>query len=252
MRTIGDVARLLGVGRSTVRSWIEEFGEQLSEFARPKSGCERSFTESDILVLALVSEYWEDEPDLEHIHAKINSGQHNSEKFVEFVYLKTPIFQEVPNDLDGTWTHGVMLDGMYTRPMIEIARAYKYAADALVNEALSYQETHSLDYPIFFMYRHTLELYLKLILDDQQQAKDICHDLGRLIGAVEAKLGAKANEWTRSRLREFEDIDPISDLFRYADRAPQHHSHSEMWVDFRQLKTVMDRLCQAFESHIFS
>jgi len=250
MRTIGDVSRLLDVDRDTLKAWIKEFHEHLSEFAHPRSGRTRLFTETDTRVLALISEYWEDEPDLENIHAMLNSGEQNSEHFVELVHLNTPIFQEVPDDLDETWTHGVLLSSMYLRPLIEVARSYKYAADELVKEALSFQEPHLLDYPIFFTYRHTLELYLKLVLHDQPQAKDIGHDLGGLIKAVEKKLGGKSSDWVRSRLHEFNEIDPTSDLFRYADRAPEHRQHVETWVDLCQLKSVMDRLCEAFETHI--
>ena len=251
MRKIGDMARLLDVDRDRIMAWMKEFADHLSEFARPKAGHTRLFTESDARALALVSEFWEEEPDLEHIHAMLNCGDQDSDRYVEFVHLHTPIFQETPDDLDETWTHGVLLNSMWLRPKIEVARAYKYAADRLVKEALACQEPHLLDYPIFFTYRHTLELYLKLILHDSQKAKDVGHDLGRLINAVEKKLGGKASDWARSRLHEFNDIDPTSDLFRYADRAPQHGSYIEMWIDLCQLKAVMDRLCQAFERHIF-
>ena len=250
MRTIGDASRLIGVDRDTIKGWLKEFSEHFSESARPRSGATRLFTDDDTLTLALISEYWEDDPDLENIHAMLNNGDQQSEHYIECVRLNTPIFQEVPDNLDEPWTHGVLLSSMYVRPMIEVARSYKYAADELVREALSFQEPHHLDYPIFFTYRHTLELYLKLVLDDPQQAKDIGHDLGRLIRAVEEKLGGKTSEWTRSRLHEFNEIDPTSDLFRYADRAPEHRKHVEVWVDLCLLKSVMDRLCEAFESHI--
>ena len=251
MRTIGDVSRLVGVDRDTIKGWLHEFSEHLSDSTRPASGRVKLFTEADTLTLALISDYWEDSPDLENIHAMLNSGEQHSERYVEAVRLDAPIFQEVPDDIDETWTHGVLLSSMYLRPMIEVARAYKYAADELVKEALSINEPHLLDYPIFFTYRHTLELYLKLILDDPSQARKISHDLGGLITAVENKLGGRASDWFRSRLHEFNDIDPTSDLFRYADRAPEHSKHVEIWVDFCQLKSVMDRLCEAFENHIY-
>lgn len=252
MRTIGDVSKLLGVDRDTIKGWLRQFAEHLSESTRPATGRTKLFTEADTRTLALISDFWEDNPDLEHIHAMLNSGDQHSDRYVEVVRLNTPIFQEVPDDLDETWTHGVLLSSMYLRPTVEVARAYKYAADELIKEALSFSEPHLLDYPIFFTYRHTLELYLKLILDDSSQARNIGHDLGRLICAVEKKLGGQASDWVRSRLHEFNQIDPTSDLFRYADRAPVHDQHIEIWVDFCQLKSVMDRLCEAFENHILN
>ena len=86
---------------------------------------------------------------------------------------------------------------MWLRPTIEVARAYKYAADELVKEALSCHEPHLLDYPIFYTYRHMLELYLKILLNDPPQAKQLGHDLPALIRAIEKKFGSRANEWSR-------------------------------------------------------
>ena len=226
MRTIAEVARLLGVDRELVKTWVGMFPEHLSEWAQPEAGRTRLFTDADTRALALVSDLWEAEPDLENIHACLNTGEQNSDRYVELVHLNTPIFQDVPNDLDEMWEHGVLLNAMWRRPAIEVARAYKYAADELVKEALSCHEPHLLDYPIFFTYRHVLELYLKLLLDDQTQGKQIGHNLSALIDAVEDKFQSKANEWVRDRLREFSEVDPSSDLFRYADRPPQHPKSS--------------------------
>ena len=156
----------------------------------------------------------------------------------------------MPADLDETWNHGVLLNSMWVRPPIEVARAYKDTADKLVEQALSCQEPHLYDYPILFNYRHMLELYLKIILDDRKKARRLGHDLVALVEAVETKLSRKASEWVRSRLREFSEIDPSSDLFRYADKAPRHPKYVEIWIDFCQVKTVMDRLCEAFEEYI--
>ncbi len=251
MRTISEVARFLGVDRELVKTWVGMFPEQLSEWAQPEAGRTRLFTDADTRALALVSDLWEDDPDLENIHACLNTGEQNSDRYVELVHLDTPVFQDVPNDLDESWDHGVLLSTMWLRPGIEVARAYKYAADELVKEALSCQEPHLLDYPIFFTYRHVLELYLKLLLNDAVRARQIGHDLSALINAVENKFQSKANEWVRDRLREFSEVDPTSDRFRYADRPPQHPKYVEIWIDFVQLKATMTRLCKIFEERIW-
>ncbi len=252
MRTIADVARLFGVDREAVKQWTATFAEHLSPFATPRKGATRLFTESDARVFALVNHYWEEEPDLEHIHAMLNSGEQNEEAYVKFIRQHTPIFQEVPDDLDETCTHGVLFSSMWVRPLIEVARAYKYAADELVKEALGCSEPHLLDYPILYTYRHTLELYMKIALDDPEQALVHGHDLVALAKAVERKHGRKVAEWVMTRLQEFDEVDPLSDLFRYADKAPQHRQHVEMWIGFTQLKSVMDSLCEAFEAQLRS
>ena len=96
MATISEVARLLGVDRDTVKKWTTEFAEHLSLTANPSKGKERQFGEADLRVLALVADFWEDDPDLENIHAMLNSGEFNEEHFAEFARLHTPLFQEMP------------------------------------------------------------------------------------------------------------------------------------------------------------
>lgn len=250
MRTISEVAKLLGVDREHVKSWIAEFSDHLSEWAQPEAGRSRLFTDADTRVLALVRDYWEAEPDLENLHACLNTGDQNSDHYMDLVHLNTPVFQDVPDDLDETWDHGVLLSSMWLRPTIEVARAYKYAADELVKEALCCHEPHLLDYPIFYTYRHMLELYLKILLDDPPQAKQIGHNLPALIRAIEKKFHRQANEWVIARIREFSEIDPTSDLFRYADRPPRHPKHVEVWIDFVQLKATMTQLCEVFEERL--
>ncbi len=109
MRTISEVARFLGVDRELVKTWVGMFPEQLSEWAQPEAGRTRLFTDADTRALALVSDLWEDDPDLENIHACLNTGEQNSDRYVELVHLDTPVFQDVPNDLDESWDHGVLL-----------------------------------------------------------------------------------------------------------------------------------------------
>ena len=51
-------------------------------------------------MLALVSHYWEEEPDYENIYALLNSGEHYSERYLAIAYVNTPIFQDIPDDLE--------------------------------------------------------------------------------------------------------------------------------------------------------
>lgn len=242
MATISDVARHLGVDRETVKTWTAEFAEHLSLTAKPTKGKERQFGEADLRVLALVADFWEDDPDLENIHAMLNCGDYNEERFSEFARLHTPVFQEVPDEIDETWQHGVLVGGMASRNWPQVARAYKMAADELLKQAMSQHEPHELDYPIIFLYRHTIEVYLKAML----KAPPETHDLGRLIELLEQQFGTKIAGWVKDRLWDFQRMDKHSDVFRYADPPPD----GELWIDFHQLKAVIDRLVEAFEKHI--
>ena len=242
MAAISEVAQHLGVDRDTVKAWTTEFAEHLSLTANPPKGKERHFSETDLRVLALVTDYWEESPDLQNIHAMLNSGDYNEDRFAEFACLRTPVFQEMPEDLNEDWLNGVLIGGFAERNLPQVAKAYKTAADELLKQALSKFEPHEIDYPIFFLYRHAIEVYLKAMLDLPPQT----HDLGKLIRLLEEQVGAKIASWVKDRLWDFQRLDQHSDLFRYADLP----ADGELWIDFHHLKLVMDRLTEAFEHQI--
>jgi DNA-binding transcriptional MerR regulator len=242
MATVSEVARLLDVSQDTVKAWATRFAEYLSLTASTPKGKARQFNEADLRVLALVFEFWDDDPDFENIHAMLNSGEHNEERFVEFARLHTPIFQDVPDEIDETWQHGVLIGGMASRNWIDVAQSYKRAANSLVTEALKSDETHELDYPIVFLYRHCLKLYLKTMLGGAVEG----HLLDKLIEALEKKYGKSLGGWIRDRLWDFHEIDRKSDMFRY----PEVVSNTELWIDFHQIQLVMHRMTEAFERQI--
>lgn len=134
-------------------------------------------------MLACIAEYWEDDPDYEDIHYMLNCGEHNEGRYVAFARKHTPIFQDVPDEIDETWQHGVLIGGMASiRDLSQVARAYKLAADELVAAALARFEALEIDYPILFLYRHTIELYLKAMLRTPPEH----HDLNGLMELVTA------------------------------------------------------------------
>ncbi len=149
----------------------------------------------------------------------------------------------MPDEIDETWTHGIIIGGMAQRDFHHAARAYKLAADELLKQALGRLEPHEVDYPILFLYRHCIELYLKTLLTKPPEH----HDLGELIKLLEQQYGGKLGGWVLDRLHDFHRIDVRSDLFRYPQFVP-----GELWIDFHQLQEVMNRLIELFEAQIES
>ena len=206
MRQVSDLARLFGVDRDTVKKWCYKFSEYLSVTANPPKGQVRFFTDTNLQVLALVYYYWEDEPDYEAIRYRLNAGDHNEDVYLEFVYLNTPIFREPPDDIEEKHEYSIMLNGEFLRNPVDVARAYKTAGDALVAQAISnHYYPHELDYPIFFNYRHAIELYLKILIGfdvtlsktyDSSTSSRLKnpHDLSELIDKLEARYGKKLPE----------------------------------------------------------
>ena len=111
----------------------------------------------------------------------LNRGDYHESVYVEPLYFNSPIFQELPDDLDATWTHCILLNGSKVGDKIAIAMAYKLSAITMIDTALISNEAHEYDYPIFYLCRHTLELYLKIL----GEISDWTHDLESCLHKVD-------------------------------------------------------------------
>jgi hypothetical protein len=72
-----------------------------------------------------------------------------------------PIFAEVPDEVDKSYP-GILVGGMARERSLEsLAAAYWRAGDRLTDVARDSAVPYDYAYPIFYLYRHSLELYLK-------------------------------------------------------------------------------------------
>jgi hypothetical protein len=105
----------------------------------------------------------------------------------------------------------------------------------LLESALKSGEPRDWGYPVLFAYRHTLELYLKIIGD----IDDGTHRLRQCVLRVEKRHGEKFPQQIKDWIMEFDRIDPIGTAFRYADDQMKTLSDAEYWIDFAQFKYAM-------------
>jgi hypothetical protein len=246
-RTVSEAARILGVNAQQVKNWAWLFKDNLSDQANPPKGRPRSFTESDVLALMHVAMHWEDEPNLEAIRIGLNCEHHFEDgRYRTMLYRHTPILQEPPEDLEETWSHGIILNGGGVHQYLELARNYRQGADALLESALRSGDPRDWGYPVLFAYRHTLELYLKIIGDIEAPI----HSLKRCVHLVERRhkerIGSPMREW----IVEFDKIDPYGTAFRYADDEARTLTYAEFWIDFAQLKHAMGLVFEVFDRAI--
>ena len=156
-----------------------------------------------------------------------------------------PIFQDVPDDIDETWHWGIIFGGMVSSNLL-IARSYKEAADRLVDGALRDDDVYEVGWPVFFLYRHAIELYLKEIV----RPKELHHRLlvDEFLEVVRARFRQELPGWVVARLREFAEWDPGSFAFRYAHgRKGGITFPEESWADLLQARKVVDELTGVFE-----
>ena len=235
-RNVSQTALILGVDRQQVKTWAWVFRDHLSCQANPGKGLPRRFTDSDVLALIFVALHWEDNPDLEAIQAGLNCQDQFDDHYREMLYRYTPILQEPPDGLDETWRHGVFLNGGSVDGYLALARSYKESADALLDSALKSGEPREWGYPVLFAYRHTLELYLKVVGEVGVNT----HSLRKCVDLIEQRHGQRIPSPAREWIIELDGIDPGGTAFRYADgQVEESLRYAEYWVDFVQFKYAM-------------
>jgi hypothetical protein len=244
LRGVAEARRILGVDRDQVKTWAYLFRDYLSNSANPPSGQPRQFTEEDLVVLMHVVMHWGPDPDIESIRASLNCEEHvGNDLYRRTLHDHTPILQDAPDWLDETWTHGVFLNGGGVDEYLALARSYRHTAETLLETALQSNESQYWAYPVLYAYRHTLELYLKILA----QVEEHTHSLQRCVELLERRMRAKVSSPMREWIFEFDEIDPSGTSFRYADDSSQTMRNAEYWVDFHHLKYAMDRVFLALD-----
>jgi hypothetical protein len=131
---------------------------------------------------------------------------------------------------------------------------YKQAADMLCQKTLDEGPVHTLVFPIVFLYRHYIELSLKLLLLDASRfMADVSepqhnHDLRtlwkearKILPAVWPEVQPEQVEAAEACIIEMSEHDPGSMAFRYPfDKKSDLHLEKLHSVDLRNLKDVMD------------
>lgn len=247
-RNVAQTARLLGVDSAQVKTWAFTFKECLSTQATPAKGTTRMFNDSDVLALAYVCTRWGAEPDLDSIRTGLNDDEHQQKELCEHLYLHTPLLQEPPDDLDETWRHGILLCGAGMQEYLELARNYREVAEKLLDAALKSGEPLYSAYPVLFTYRHTLELYLKMV----GEIDEITHSLARCVHLVEKRHGKKIGSPIRGWILELDQMDPSGTAFRYADEESDALKYEEHWLDLMQFKFAMSRVFQMLDGAILN
>lgn len=244
-RTTAQVAKILDVDVPQVKRWAFKFKDYLSATANPAKGMVRMFSDGDLLVLLYVVHYWEEQPDIECITIGLNRGEHCEDSYLEHLYMHTPLIQEPPDNLDETWRHGILLVGGGRHEYLELVQNYRHVAETMLQTALKKDDVDGWAYPVLFAYRHTLELYLKLI----GEIDEITHSLRDCVEMVEKRRHEKLPAPIRNWILELDQLDPRGTAFRYADEDTALDQHYEQWFDFQHfhfaMKLIFDVLDKA-------
>jgi hypothetical protein len=247
-RSVAETARILGVDGQQVKTWAWTYRDYLSRLANPDKGSPRMFTDSDVLALMHIFDQVDSGEPMEEIRTGLEREDHyDNDRYRELLHANTPILQEPPEDLDETWRHGILLAGGGLEGYLALARNYRESAKAMLETALTSGEPRPWGFPVLFAYRHTLELYLKIIGEIDNHT----HSLNECVLLVERRHGERLPSPAREWIIELDVIDPNGTAFRYADEAAGKALRNvEYWLDFVQFKSAMTLVFRMLDTAI--
>lgn len=165
-----------------------------------------------------------------------------------------PVFQELPDGISEDWTHGVLIGGMATETSdIVVAEAYWWAAQQLIESALRTKEPFLYTYPILFLIRHALELYLKAILQPQKLDHNLVPLIEELDCLMQRRFRQKIPAELRADLEMLATIDPNGMSFRYTTVKSKHGVSwaslpGELWVPLDNLRRRMTMIFEGLQN----
>ncbi len=158
-----------------------------------------------------------------------------------------PIFEDPPDDM--ALRAGALLvnwNGKAGVAAPDVSAAFRVAAERLLDAALANNETWEAAYPILFCYRHGLEISLKTLVPGAPRDHPLMTLWAALQSRIAGKYPADQLAWLGDRIGEFEQVDPRSTAFRYADAVPKGRA-PELWMDFHHLKASTAKLFMALD-----
>lgn len=243
---VSNIQKIFEVERKTVLKWCHLFKEYLPAEINRKKDQVRVFSKIDLMVFAYVSYHWEENPDLENIKIGLNLEEHKEDLFFDFANKNSPLFGDIPGNPEERADFTLLLGGMGQKTQLDIARIYKSTGDILVDHVLKRNNPpYEVDYSILFMYRHSIELYLKEMQAYNFKEEGGEHNIENLLNKLEVQKGLKSTGWIRDRLIELSMHDPYSMQFRYGDNVES--LGDELYVDLYHLRSVIDDMILAFE-----
>ncbi|MBF0356900.1 MAG: hypothetical protein HQL43_16865 [Alphaproteobacteria bacterium] len=146
---------------------------------------------------------------------------------------------------------GFMVGGMANLNFEYLGQQYFDAASLLAKAVQSKEyEDYSLANPILYLYRHSVELFLKAALGNAAKSHDLACLAEQFQALIKVEFDYDVPDWIGNRLKELAAIDPNSTAFRYSqnfDKATKRDIpvDGEYHVDLGHLQSSMLALSTA-------
>ena len=166
--------------------------------------------------------------------------------------MTRPLFVEPSSECEreDPWSgpQGFMIGGMSLPTKVELSQQFFDAATLLV-EAIKRcdLEDYKLVNPVLYLYRHSLELMLKGVMQSQGSHHKLDVLADDFVAFIKSRSGEDVPKWITNRLKEIARIDPGSTAFRYAENMDKERKRTvpvdgEIYVGLIHLQNAMTAL----------
>ncbi|MDO6803942.1 hypothetical protein Q4595_15940 [Wenyingzhuangia sp. 1_MG-2023] len=238
---VSEVSKILKVEKDLIKKWSFYFKEYLNYGANPDKGVQRKYTINDFCIFNYINFYWEEEPDLESIKIGLNCKEHLEYPFNEIENELIPLFRELTEieNIDNLFIAGGILGGA---EKLDLADSYKNSADLLVENIQNEHNKWTVFFPIIYLYRHSIELYFKAIIKEENTTHDLTKLLIYFNKIIETKFNTNPPIWFENMVKSFNDFDPRSTSFRYGNIEWEE----EMVIDLKHIKKIINWSSESF------
>jgi hypothetical protein len=160
-----------------------------------------------------------------------------------------PLFEEPTVDIERDHPldspFGFLIGGMANISYSQLGQQYFDAAILLTERVEQGDvEDYRLANPVLFLFRHSVELFLKAAMGDSEKTHNLDVLAHRFEAFIEHEFDAIVPEWIVLRIKELASIDPSSTSFRYGetyDKAAQTTVpiSGEFHVDLQHFRSGM-------------
>lgn len=167
--------------------------------------------------------------------------------------MHRPVFERLDKSLEASKLAGggFLFGGPANDEYQHLAQQYFDAAYLLTESAKRKEEGHFIHAnPVLYLYRHSIELFLKAIMKDAAKTHRLDTLADEYIAFIKQEFGTDVPDWIVSRMKELAAIDPNSTAFRYNmnyDRSTKEDVPLEgpYFVDVAHLQAAMSALVTA-------
>jgi hypothetical protein len=166
--------------------------------------------------------------------------------------MTRPLFEEPGPHIERTdaWSGplGFLLGGMAeSADRLNLAQDYMEAAYVLTESIKKGDwEDYRLANPVLFLYRHSIELFLKGVMGETRKSHRLADLADGFAEFIRLRYGKEVAPWITQRLKEIAAVDPNSTAFRYgANVGPD-----EVYVSLPHLQDAMVALNWALASAV--